>query len=235
MTGSEKLEVYRCQTENLRELEKTWKQLQRSINHALIKNDNPSLENHTKLQALVFCAWSEVSFSKLIHTPYGFTTSEIIQIKSVASRNLGDGWLKCLDMGLRRVKNPAKSNYIQNIRKRVAKIINDYVILPRMIRNKVAHGQWTYALNSENTRLNKDMTANINSLNTVQLSLWKDVFTGLSNIIEALIESPNRSFHRDYWHEISNIEETIAIKNGYSVEQKREMLKEKVARQRFSK
>ncbi len=36
----------------------------------------------TKILALVFSAWAEARFSKLIHTPYGFDLNEIRQIKA---------------------------------------------------------------------------------------------------------------------------------------------------------
>lgn len=70
-------------------------------------------------------------------------------------------------------------------------------------RNKVAHGQWIVALNRENTAVNTKMTTELGELDTVVIWIWYRVHQHLSSIVEALIESPDRAFHRDYWQEIA--------------------------------
>ena len=115
-----------------------------------------------------------------------------------------DGWLKCLELGLRRVSKTPKSNYIPNIKQAVERMIAEYVQEPRVLRNKIAHGQWEIALNRKNENTNDNLTKQINGINVVLLNLWKESHQGLSNIIEALIESPDKSFHKDYWSEIAS-------------------------------
>ncbi len=209
MDRNAQLDVFKAQTENVRELEKAWTHVQRTINRELINDNTTSALLHTKLLALIFCAWSEANFSKLIHTPYGFELEEIHQIKRAAKKDIVRGWQKCLEIGLSRVSKKPKSNYIPNIKQAVERIIDSYVHEPRLLRNKIAHGQWRTALNSDNDAVNNDLSSEIAGIDIVKLSVWKEAYNGLSSIIEALIESPDSAFHRDYWQETVRIEEHL--------------------------
>ena len=84
MNREEQLNIFRAQTANVREIVKTWKHVKRTINRELVGGNPTSATLHTKLLALVFCAWSEANFSKLIHTPHGLELVEIQQIKALA-------------------------------------------------------------------------------------------------------------------------------------------------------
>ena len=74
-------EIFEAQTQNVRALNRAWKKLNITLNNAIRKSDSHAIRIHTKVLVLVFCAWAEASFSKLIHTPYGFSNDEITQIK----------------------------------------------------------------------------------------------------------------------------------------------------------
>ena len=230
MDREQQLKIFRAQTENVREIVKTWNHLQRTINRELVKDNTTSAVLHTKLLALVFCAWSEASFSKLIHTPHGLELDEIKQIKSLAKDNIVDGWEKCLELGLRKFSKKSKSNYIPNIKQRVERVIVEYVQEPRILRNKIAHGQWKIALNRKDQNTNENITQQINDINIVTLNIWRQSHQGLSNIIEALIESPNKAFHRDYWSEIVAVETLLNKTKNWSLEEKIKLLKEKKSR-----
>ena len=73
MNNADRLQIFHAQTDNVRMLNQARTQIKRAINSALRKGDKTSSQVHTKLLALVFCAWVEANFSKLIHTPSGFT------------------------------------------------------------------------------------------------------------------------------------------------------------------
>jgi len=227
MNREEQLNIFKAQTENVREIEKAWKHLQRTINRELVCDNPTSATLHTKLLALVFCAWSEASFSKLIHTPHGLELDEIQQIKALAKKNIVDGWFKCLELGLRRVSKTPKSSYIPNIKQAVERIIKNYVQEPRVWRNKIAHGQWKISLNRENDNINDNLTNQISEINVVTLVIWKEAHQGLSNIIEALIESPDKAFHRDYWEEIVKVDEHLNKTKSWTLDEKVKKLKEK--------
>lgn len=219
------LKIFNAQTANVRELQKAWKHLNRAINHDLKNDQIESAKLKTKLLALVFSAWSEANFLKLIHTPYGFEINEIEQIKEIAKSDIVAGWKKCLELGLRKISNRGRSNYIPNIRREVEKIIDKYIKRPRLLRNKIAHGQWVEALNARNDNTNPDISSQIASLDVVTLMKWKLAYEQLSKIIELLIESPDKAFHRDYWECVDSIKSKIEKCEQWSLEEKIKKLK----------
>jgi len=72
MNRAQQLKIFQAQVKNIKELDVAWRHLKRSINSDLVSNNPVSARIHTKNLALVYCAWSEAVFSKLIHTPHGF-------------------------------------------------------------------------------------------------------------------------------------------------------------------
>lgn len=231
MDNAARLDVYRAQTENVRMLNQARKQINKAINYALRKGDIVSSQVQTRILALVFCAWVEANFSKVIHTPYGFTLDEISQIKRAYQRpNLETGWKKCIELGLRRISNPKKSNHIPNIRQKISTIVDEYVVAPSVIRNRVAHGQWKKALNTDNTAVNNNITNELGNLDVVVILKWFRIHEYLLSLIETLIESPNRAFHRDYWLEIAKLEDFLEESKKWNIEIKIKMLQKKPIR-----
>ena len=228
MDNQSRLEVFEAQTKNVRELDKVRKQITRTINDALRKDKSALAKAQTKILLLVYAAWSEALFSKIIHTPYGFDLAEIRQIKKAQKQNgISEGWKKCIELGLRRIANSPKSNYIPNIQKKLLQISSVYVFAPSKIRNKIAHGQLQVALNRKNTAINHELTNKIKNLDVVTLTRWFKVQWKLSQIIEALIESPNRTFHRDYWVLTEQLENYLEETKNHNLEEKVQLLKRK--------
>jgi hypothetical protein len=226
MNEKQQLDIFRAQTQNVRKLDKAKTQINRTINNALRKGDMLSVEIHTKALVLVFCAWVETQFSKIIHTPYGFTLDEICQIKKVyKSKGVEEGWKKCVELGLRRIPKSTKSNYIPNVQKKLYEIIREYIVEPSLIRNKIAHGQWVTALNIENSEINKDFSKKLQDINVISIEIWFGVYFYLAEIIEALIESPNKAFHRDYWVCVNKLEEFVSKTANWDLNEKIKHLK----------
>ena len=83
MNNEQRLQVFIAQCDNVRGLASAFKQTKRVINQSLRRNKDNEVRDHTRTLALIYCAWSEASFSKMVHTPHGFTLDEIKQIKEV--------------------------------------------------------------------------------------------------------------------------------------------------------
>jgi hypothetical protein len=232
MDEKDRLTVFRAQTVNVRKLERVRRHLTRSINYGIRKGDTVSAEVHTRCLALVFCAWAEANFSKLIHTPYGFSIDEIEQIKrdGDCARSVESAWQKAVELGLRHIQNAPKSNYLPNRRQDILRLVQTHVVEPTLIRNKIAHGQWEIALNRENTSVNPDITASIHNLDVVTLTRWFETQRYLSLIIEALIESPDKAFHRDYWVHVAELQEYLATTEAWTLDAKKNDLRRKPAR-----
>ena len=223
MTYKEIEDIFRAQIENVQELEKVWKYINRAINEAYRRDDLHLAKFQTKMLALTSSALAEASFSKLIHTPHGFNNDEIQQIKEIASRNIVQGWYKCLELSTKKI--PAKSNHVPNIVKKTSNLIETYIKEPSLIRNKIAHGQWKKALNRKNTKINHVLTIEINDLTVIDLYRYKSAFDSLNNIIEDIIESPNNAHWQFYWKHISDFTETQEKMKAWTMQEKISKLK----------
>jgi hypothetical protein len=222
------LAVFRAQTTNVQEQESAWTQLERAINLELRRNNLFGASLLTKSLALLFSSWAEANLSKLIHTPFGFEISEIEEIKRTWSESgVGDAWKKTLELGLQRASNNSKSNYLPNIQQAVMRLVQTYAIDPALLRNKIAHGQWKIALNRDNTAENAGLTKAIASLNCVDVDRWRMAHKILASVIEALIESPDGAFHRDYWPSIASLQEELRRRENWTLDTKVAQLRKK--------
>ena len=227
MDQNKKLEIFKAQTANCRELKGTCKHLKRNIHLGLIKGDTQSVNSHTKLFALTYCAWTEALFSKLIHTPYGFDISEIDQIKTARQgKSITEAWKCAVTLAVRRVDG-GNAGHLANVKRTLNKLIDEYVESPSQIRNKIAHGQVKIALNKDNTDLNDSLTAEIDNLDVVKIDRLIMGFQGLADIIEGIIESPEKGAYRDYWALTQRITDNLEKTSKYTLDKKIENLREK--------
>jgi hypothetical protein len=227
MDRKQQLEVFQAQTKNLRVLEQGWKHIKRGIHRDLLANNKTSVELQTKVLALIYCAWSEAAFSKLIHTPHCFELDEIRQIKAAGKHgSIVTAWEKCVALALRKIQS-RNGNYVPNVRQELNRFIKTYIETPSQIRNKVAHGQWQVALNSKNTEQNPSLTVSLANLDLVKLDLLKQGCEGLCLIVEALVESPEKAFHRDYWTLLCQVKEQLTMASQFTLAQKTQLLMKK--------
>jgi len=210
--------IFSAQVENVRCLELAMTQVRRAVNDGLRKGNDPQVFVQTKVYAQTFCAWAESNFSKVIHTPHGFTLAELAEVKRTwSNQSLADGWLKAVQLGLRKV--PAqRSNFVPNARQAIERLIRQYVRDPALLRNKIAHGQWSAALNRTNSAINQEVTAALTSLNIVDVERWHGGHSRLAAIVESLIESPERTFARDYWPHLIELERFSAEAARWTLE-----------------
>jgi hypothetical protein len=226
MNEQQRRAVFAAQTINVRDLERAWKQLNRQVNDLIRQNRKPALEVSTKLLALIYCALAEAVFSKLIHTPHSFSLSEIEQIKSIAKGDgVKAGWVKATELAVKAVGG--KANHAPNVLKKVKELIDQYIYDPSLVRNKLAHGQWSVALNRENTAVNDDISEEIASHSVVELARRKFALEKLAAIVEDLVESPDKAHHRDYWPHVVELETGLAEMKSWTLESRAMLLARK--------
>lgn len=227
MSDPQRVEVFKAQTRNVRQLEKTWTHINRQLNVLIAKNDENGIVIQSKLLALIYCGLAESLFSKIIHTPNGLDLNSISQIKRrINAKGIKEGWLKASDLALARVASQ-RSNHIPNVKKKLEQLINDYIFDPSLIRNKLAHGQWVSALNSDNTDINADATAEIEAITVIDLYKKKSALDKLSAMLEDLIKSPNKAHPRDYWIHLADLEERQREMEAWTIDKKKQRLFEK--------
>lgn len=226
MTDDEIFELYKLQSHNVRKLNQVKSSLVQDINYSLKRSNDFQVEIKTKLLAVLYCAWSEAQFTQIVYTPSAFSQSEIENIKSFKkSKGIPEGWKQMTELALQKVGDWNKNSDLQNRRKELFKIIDSYIKVPSLLRNKIAHGQWFYALNTDNTAENPDLTKDLEELDSVQLIKRFEVHKYLGLMIRDLVQSPKRGFHQNYWVHMTALEEYLdKTKNWNIVDKKSKLL-----------
>lgn len=219
MTRPEIYDLYVLQSKNVRKLKKVEANLVRTINTYLRKNDSFQVELNTKLYALVYCTLSEAQFIQIVNTPDGFLYTEIEKIKTEKNRNgVVKAWELLLDIAFDKVhKNWIANTDLLGRRSELQRIIDTFIKNPSELRNKIAHGQWDFALNSDNTAENTIKTHELKNLTVIQISIWSEVHQYLGLIVRDLIQSPKNGFHRNYWTNLETLKQFISDSNGWTM------------------
>lgn len=219
MTRREIYDLYVLQSKNVRKLKKVEANLVRTINTYLRKKDSFQVDLNTKLYALVYCTLSEAQFIQIVNTPDGFMDTEIEKIKAEKNRNgVVKAWELLFDMAFDKVNVTWNTNAdLLSRRRELQNIIDNYIKTPSELRNKIAHGQWDFALNRENTAENTLKTQELNDLTVIQISIWSEVHQYLALIVRDLIQSPKNGFHRNYWTNLVKLQQFITESNGWTM------------------
>jgi hypothetical protein len=226
MDAATRRAIFDAQAANVRSLEAARKQLQRAINDALRSNDDAMAAVQTKLLGLLFCAWAEANFLKMIHMHSRLPLAEIQQIKEQwAKFGITEGWDKCIELGLKHV--PGTAGYRANVRRLLTKVVDEYVKGPSLLRNKIAHGQWTFALNRSNTAVNNSISTEMRALTCIQIDTWFECHKRLAMMIENLVGSPIRTFSRDFYFHLTCLQQHLAETASWSIETKKQLLQRK--------
>lgn len=222
--------IFIAQVKNTRELDTAIKMIRRAVHVGLRSGNAVHANVQTKVLAQVFCAWAEANFLKVTHTPHGFTLSEIVEVRRKWKENgLADGWEKAVQLGLRKVPGQ-RGNFVPNARQEILRAIRSYVREPTLVRNKVAHGQWAVALNATNSAINQDVTTAISQMTIIDIDRWHGCHKRLANIVESLIESPERTFLRDYWPQLSDLQAFEAETQTWTIQKRTDDLIDKYRR-----
>jgi hypothetical protein len=218
MPSPDSYKFYEAYVENVRGFLFAEKEIRRSINRYLKQNRTSSIFVFTKVYALLYSTYAEAALAKLIFTPYGYTQVSVSRILSKSS--VQEKWLECLELAFLKFGKSKKGSEIPNKKQAIKKIIKEYIIEPSELRNKIAHGQYSHALNSKNTALHPDLTTRIASLNVVQIQRWFEINNQLCSIIEDLIESPERAHYNQYYTKYQRLEEYIKKSKLWTIESK---------------
>lgn len=234
MTENEIFDLFTTQSRNVRRLKQVFDSLVKDINFYLKKSDDFQVEIKTKLLALLYSALSEAQFLQIAYTSLGeksgsgFTIPEIENIKKKKDSNgITEGWKLMIDLALKKVGDWEKNSDLHNRRKTMLKIINEYIKEPSILRNKIAHGQWLIAFNKSNTKINQDITNQLEELNVVEITRWFDIHQYLGLIVRDLVQSPQKGFHNNYWTNIIELEKYINKTKNWTIETKLTALKRK--------
>lgn len=223
-------EIYRAGTSNVKDLKKQRNRIQTLVNRAIREKNDADLISLTKMYALLYSAYAEMSFLKLIHTPKAFSESEISQIES--GRNLEEKWRKCVEFAFKNLNSDANLGEIANKKQTLGRILEKYIIDPSQIRNKVAHGQWIICLNNDCTRVNNDITLKMQQLDFVKIDRYFSIYEKFQQCILDLSVS-QKTHYRDYYIIIVNLQKYIDSTEAWSLETKKQKILSSQKYQRY--
>ena len=227
-------EIYRAYVKNVKTLKSKRRALKKQFNIAAETKNREMLLILPHLIAMLYSTFAEMNFYKTIDTPYGFTTDEKNQIKS--GRNLEEKWLKTIELVFLRISNEKNLGEIQNKKKILKDLIDSYIIEPSQIRNKIAHGQWTVALNSNHSNINADLTTKLRELEFVKIDILFELYLMISQMVEDLIESPNKAHYNDFYRYHTEINEYLDKVKNWSDETRIENIyKQKIDNPKYTK
>ena len=210
-------EIFIASTKNLRDLKKQKKRISALVNRAIREKKDSDLISLTKVYVLLYSAYVETSFLKLFHTPNAFSESEITQI--MAQHNLEQKWIKCVELAFNKL-NTNNLGGVANKKQTLNRLLQEYIIEPSQIRNKVAHGQWIYCLNNECTKINQNTTAQMTDLDFVKIERYFYVYDKFHQCILDLLIS-HKTHYRDYYQIITELQNYVDSTKSWSLETKK--------------
>jgi ribosomal protein L20 len=194
-------QLYKAHVNNLRAVDTAFERIVRELNASLARGDEKTADALLKTAMLLLGGWAENRLKKLLYEPNGFSGAHRATINSANSQLAS--WQVALEQGFRmRYALPSaalsvvlpltpRSYYnalVSTLENELRPIIE--------VRNKLAHGQWVRALNSDNTDFAPLTVALINGENAHTIKCKKRVLSNLAMIIHDLIAG-NHAFLRD--------------------------------------
>ncbi len=213
------LDFYKAYVVNTTDFLTAENEIKRAINRAIKENKINTLSVQTKLYALLYSTYSESSFMKMILTPYGFEQKYVDEILKQGS--IQEKWFKTIEIAFLKFSTFSKGSEIPNKSLELKRIIQKYIIDPSVIRNKIAHGQITVALNSKNTAIHADLTQKIDDLDVVYVYKLFEINKKLVSIIEDLIESPDKAHYNHYYSKFQELESFIIKSQNWNLASKK--------------
>ncbi len=196
--------LYSHHVANLREIELALSHTARLARTAIASCDpQQSLRSLLRLYALLIGAWAECRLRKLLHEEFGFNDKEREAILGKSTQL--EQWQETVDSAFRKHHGVTKAPLDERVlgvahaarRAALHDALSNELRIVIEIRNKLAHGQWVYPLNSEGTAVEPDKYRQINKENFQSLQLKFHLLGHLADAIHDLVVSP-QTFERDF-------------------------------------
>ena len=164
------LPLYRAAVENVRTVEHGIRTFRQDLNRRLCRNSTGELQLCTKMYVVLFCMWAESLLLRTVYIPYGFSEAEINHVLTGSS--IEDKWRICLELAFRNSEQREQKSLKQILGPKLSRLITTYVLTPAVIRNKIAHGQWSKAFTRANDSLHVETTVLLDLVDVVEVDRW---------------------------------------------------------------
>lgn len=195
--------LYKYHVTNLHSIQIAIDKTAISARSAISEENKPATDSFVRLYAFLLGAWAETRLKKLLFEPSGF--QEIDRQIVLSQSTQLENWQKAVEIAFRnqyRVPSAplsssslgftsfARYSEIMDILDKDLRIIIE-------IRNKLAHGQWVYPLNSEGSAVETNKYTQINNENLLALQYKRKLLSCIADTIHDLLVS-KPTFERDF-------------------------------------
>jgi hypothetical protein len=195
--------LYRYHVANLRSVGIALNNAAISARQAIAEENHSATQSFTRLYAFLLGAWAETRLNKLINENGAF--SEADKAKILAQSSQLEQWLKVVEVSFRNYYKIPKAHLDEKTLPHSAyhrfhtiqTIINNDLRPIIEVRNKLAHGQWIYPLNTQATDVEKAKFTLINNENLLSLQLKQSLVATVADIVHDLAVSLP-TFERDF-------------------------------------
>lgn len=205
--------LYQFHVANLQEIDRAMDRIARSVRSAVSQNDKITISSFIRLYALLLGAWAECRLQKMLYEPKGFNDlqRELIYSESTQMKK----WEKAVEIAFRQQYKIQKATLSENVLshsafyrfRTISDMLQNDLCSIIELRNKLAHGQWIYPLNSENNDVAQEQMDALRVENLLSLQYKKKLLESLSSAIHDLVVS-KQTFERDFDKHIQLIIET---------------------------
>ncbi|MBN9096462.1 hypothetical protein [Pandoraea pnomenusa] len=195
-------ELYKYHTANLRALKAAKSQIAPLAKAAIATKRTAELSSLLKLYSFLIGACAEVRLLKVLHEPSAFSDAERASILSKKTQL--DQWKMLAETAFRKHYAIALPAPIKTLpftpRSRfeaIFKLFDSELSTIITVRNKLAHGQWEYALNGDNDAIEQGIMKELRKENFLSLLFKDDLIDCIANIANILSVS-QQTFERDF-------------------------------------
>lgn len=215
MTGFiQEYKIYKYHVANLRSIEIALKNTARSARKAISEKNQPATNSFVRLYAFLIGAWAENRLKKMLYEKNIFSKKE--RIKVMNQTGLLDRWQKAVEAAFRKHFKIPKAKISQNSLPHTAytryssliEILDKDFRSVIEVRNKLAHGQWIYPFNNNETDIEQKKYLLLNKENLLSLQYKFKLISSLTDIIHDLFVSLP-TFKRDFDLHFQHITNTI--------------------------
>ncbi len=206
-------QLYRYHVNNNRSVEIALKNTSLAARKAISEENATATKSFVSLYAFLLGAWTENRHKKLLYESPGLSDQERNQI--IIKPTQLEKWEKLIEVAYRKhYRIPAASLDYNSLSFTAAaryvvlnEILNQDLKSVIEIRNKLAHGQWVYPLNSNENDIENGKYQALNQENLAALQYKKSLITVLADLAHDLVVSPP-TFERDFDNKFRRISNT---------------------------
>ena len=219
MATREKL--YKWHVANTRSIEIAMKAASIACRQAIAEDNSPARQSFLSLYTLLLGAWAENRLRKLLYEPSGLNDDERRDVMSQSSRY--EAWRKVTEISYRKHYRVPHATLSEQTLPFSA--FAQYIKLTEMLetdlrsviemRNKLAHGQWVYPLNSQESEIDADKCRDLRKENLLAVQFKRTMIGSLADIVHDLVTSPS-AYARDFdanYRKIAQARQNLLTRN----------------------